>query len=67
MAELVVTRLLQSPLGAPAPEGEAGDIVAVTDGNGTVYLSPAEYDKATETELRYLIASSRMKRGGRKL
>ncbi|OLT14353.1 hypothetical protein BJF78_02665 [Pseudonocardia sp. CNS-139] len=53
---LQVTRLLQNPLGQPAPEGERGDIVRISDGSVTVYLTPAEYDLATEAELRYLLA-----------
>ncbi|MEJ3651449.1 hypothetical protein WEH80_00380 [Actinomycetes bacterium KLBMP 9759] len=56
MSGLVVARLLQSPLGEPAPDGERGDIVRVSDGVATIYLTPAEYDAATERDLRYLLA-----------
>jgi hypothetical protein len=56
--QLIVTRLLQNPLGAPAPDGAAGDIVAVSDGLSTVYLSPAEYEETTEADLRYRIAQA---------
>ena len=52
---LTVARLLQSPLGAEAPEGARGDMVRVSDGTRTVYLSPAEYEQATDAELRYLL------------
>ncbi|MFC4945261.1 hypothetical protein [Pseudonocardia sp. GCM10023141] len=58
MSTLTVTRLLQNPLGAPAPPGEDGDIVAVSNGVTTVYLTPAEYRAATEAELRYLLAQA---------
>lgn len=59
MAELRVERLLQNPLGAPAPEGERGDMVRVSDGERSVYLTPAEFDGCTEAELRYLLAGPR--------
>lgn len=51
-----VQRLLQNPMGAPAPPGARGDIVRVSDGRHTVYLTPAEFEKITEDELRYLLA-----------
>lgn len=62
MSELVVARLLQSPLGQLAPEGERGDIVRVGDGTATIYLTPAEFDAATERDLRYQLAQQRMAR-----
>lgn len=55
---LTVTRLLQNPLGQPAPEGAVGDIVAISDGSRTLYLTPAEYDAATEAELHYRLAQT---------
>jgi ribosomal protein L9 len=54
---LEVTRLLQNPLGDPAPEGERGDIVRVSDGSRTIYLTPREFDEATEQLLRYRLAA----------
>jgi ribosomal protein L9 len=54
---LEVTRLLQNPLGDPAPEGERGDIVRVSDGSRTIYLTPREFDEATERQLRYRLAA----------
>lgn len=51
---VTVARLLQSPRGAPAPEAAAGDMVRVSDSSSTVYLSPTEYDQATNADLRYL-------------
>jgi hypothetical protein len=54
---LTVTRLLQNPLGQPAPEGARGDIVRVSDGTRSVYLSPHEYEQATEQQLRYQLAA----------
>jgi hypothetical protein len=54
---LAVTRLLQNPLGQPAPEGARGDIVRVSDGTQTIYLSPLEYEQATEEQLRYRLAA----------
>ena len=56
MNTLEVQRLLQNPMGEPAPPGSRGDIVRVSDGTVTIYLTPAEYDRATERELRYLLA-----------
>jgi ribosomal protein L9 len=53
---LKVTRLLASPLGEIAPEGEPGDIVCVDDGRVKVYLSPEEYAEANEQHLRELLA-----------
>jgi hypothetical protein len=54
---LEVTRLLQNPLGHPAPDGEPGDIVRVSDGTRTIYLTPREFDEASEQQLRYRIAA----------
>jgi hypothetical protein len=54
---LEVTRLLQNPLGHPAPEGERGDIVRVSDGTRTIYLTPQEFDEATDHQLRYRLAA----------
>ena len=54
---LEVTRLLQNPLGQPAPEGARGDIVRVSDGTRTIYLTPREFDEATEQQLRYRLAA----------
>jgi hypothetical protein len=55
--DLEVTRLLQNPLGHPAPDGEQGDIVRVSDGTRTVYLTPKEFDEASERQLRYRLAA----------
>jgi len=41
---LTVTRLLQNPLGQPAPPGQPGDIVCVSDGSFKIYMTPAEYE-----------------------
>ena len=57
MGELEITRLLQNPLGHPAPEGARGDIVRVSDGTRTLYLTPREFDEATEQQLRYRLAA----------
>ena len=54
---LEVTRLLQNPLGDPAPEGERGDIVRVSDGMRTLYLTPQEFDEASDQQLRYRLAA----------
>jgi len=56
VAALEVTRLLQNPMGQPAPAGEPGDIVRVSDDRTSIYLTPAEFDAATEADLRYLLA-----------
>jgi hypothetical protein len=56
VADLVVTRLLQNPLGQPAPDGQPGDLVRLTDGSATIYLTPREYEQASEAELLYLLA-----------
>ena len=55
-AGLTVTRLLQNPLGQSAPLGEPGDLVCISDGTSKIYLMPAEYDAATEAELRWRLA-----------
>ena len=55
--DLAVTRLLQNPLGHPAPDGARGDIVRVSDGTSTIYLTPQEYEDATEPQLRYRLAA----------
>ncbi len=65
MTPLVVTRLLQNPLGEPAPAGHRGDLVRVTDGTATVYLTPLEFDAADEAHLRYLLARRAAERGDR--
>jgi ribosomal protein L9 len=54
---LEVTHLLQNPLGHPAPAGEPGDIVRVSDGTLTIYLTPREFDESTEQQLRYRLAA----------
>ena len=54
---LQVTRLLQNPLGQVAPEGAEGDIVRISDGTTTIYLTPREYARTTERELRRLLAA----------
>jgi hypothetical protein len=56
---LAVTRLLQNPLGGLAPEGARGDIVRVSDGTSKLYLTPDEYDRLSEAELRYRLAAQR--------
>jgi hypothetical protein len=56
MTELVVTRLLQNPLGQPALDGERGDIVRVSDDQVAVYFTPWEYEQATEDNLRWRLA-----------
>lgn len=59
---LTVVRLLQNPLGQPAPPGERGDLVRVSDGRARVYLLPGEYDRATPATLRWLLAQQRSPR-----
>jgi hypothetical protein len=59
--ELTVTRLLQNPLGQPAPPGEPGDLVCVSDGRSKIYLLPSEYAAATEVDLRRLLARQPLK------
>ena len=53
---LTVVRLLQNPLGQEAPAGERGDMVRVSDGRSRVYLLPGEFDRASATTLRWLLA-----------
>jgi len=59
---LQVTRLLQNPLGQVAPDGVKGDIVRVSDGDKTIYLTPAEHSAATEDELQQLLAAAPRRR-----
>jgi hypothetical protein len=56
MAGLVVTRLLQNPLGQVAPEGQRGDIVRVSDGVSKAYLDPEEFERLDEATLRVMLA-----------
>ena len=56
MEKLNVVRLLQNPLGEPAPEGARGDLVRVSDGQSRVYLMPWEFDAADEQTLRWMLA-----------
>ena len=63
---LQVTRLLQNPLGAPAPDGEPGDIVRVSDGTRTLYLTPHEFDEASEQQLRYRLAAEGVRAAARR-
>ncbi len=65
MTPLVVVRLLQNPLGQPAPAGHRGDIVRVSDGTVAVYLTPQEFEEADEAQLRYLLAQRAAERSGR--
>jgi hypothetical protein len=48
MAEFTVTRLLASPLGAVAEDGQRADLVRVSNGWATIYLDPAEYERSSE-------------------
>ena len=59
MAELNVVRLLQNPLGEPAPEGARGDLVRVSDGQSKVYLMPWEFEAADEQSLRWMLGRPR--------
>ncbi|WP_433292780.1 hypothetical protein ACQPZQ_05840 [Pseudonocardia sp. CA-142604] len=59
MSQIDVDRLLQNPMGERAPEGADGDIVRVTDGNSTIYLTPAKYEAVNEIYLRWLLAGGR--------
>lgn len=59
MEQLTVDRLLQNPLGSPAPPGHPGDMVRVSDGDRSVYLLPREYDAASVEHLRWLLAARR--------
>jgi plasmid stabilization system protein ParE len=51
-----VQRLLQNPMAPRRHPALGGDIVRVSDGRHTVYLPPAEFEKITDDELRYLLA-----------
>jgi hypothetical protein len=53
-----VTRLLQNPLGAVAPAGQRGDIVRVSNGWATIYLDPAEFERAIEGGLLRMLAEA---------
>jgi len=41
-----------------APDGARGDIVRVSDGRTTVYLTPAEFDVTGEPEIRAQLAAA---------
>ena len=53
---LSVVRLLQNPLGEQAPPGERGDLVRVSDGAARVYLLANEFESASPTTLRWMLA-----------
>lgn len=57
--DLSATRLLQNPLGQPAPDGQVGDLARISNGQQTIYLLPRDYDAATPAHLRWLLASTR--------
>lgn len=59
MAELVVARLLQSPLGQEAEPGQRGDMVRISDGRAKIYLTPDEFDEASDDDLRVLLVEAR--------
>ncbi|OZM81409.1 hypothetical protein [Pseudonocardia sp. MH-G8] len=63
-ARLTVTRLLQNPLGHPAPDGAPGDIVRVSDGTRSIYLTPQEFEDSSEQQLRYQLAADGWGRAG---
>ena len=56
MAELMVTCLLQNPLGQVAPAGHPGDIIRVSDGTAMIYLEPDEFDDLSEELLREMLS-----------
>lgn len=62
MSDLEATRLLLTPICHRAPTSSPGDVVRVTDGTTTIYLEPADYDTADETQLRALIRARAMAR-----
>lgn len=43
-------------MGAPAADGERGDIVMVSDGEAKVYLDPDEFDDLDETTVRTMLS-----------
>ena len=59
---LQVTRLLQNPLGQIAPDNDKGDIVRLSDGTKTIYLTPTEYAQATDADLHRLLGAAPRKR-----
>ena len=60
-----MTRLLLTPFSHPAPVNSPGDVVRVSDGACTVYLTPDEYEGASETHLRRLLAAKASEIGKR--
>jgi hypothetical protein len=62
VSQLTVRRLLQNPTGEPAPPGERGDIVRVSDGTRTIYMLPAEFEAASEEQVRFLLAKGELTR-----
>ena len=59
---LHVTRLLQNPLGQVAPDNATGDIMRVSDGTKTIYLTPTEYSQAADADLHRLLGAAPLKR-----
>jgi len=56
MAELTVVRLLQNPLGQPAPDGARGDLVQASDGQTERVPAAVGVDCADEQTLRWMLA-----------
>ena len=59
MDEITATRILQDPLGTPAPPGQPGDLIKVSDGRTSVYLEPRDYEQASPEHLRWLLAAKK--------
>jgi hypothetical protein len=58
MADFQVARLLQNPLGQPAPAGHRGDIVRVSNEWATIYLDPNEFERTSEAGLQRMLVQS---------
>lgn len=58
MPGIRAVRLLRNPLGQPAPDGQRGDIVRVSDEWATIYLDPNEFDRTSEAGLRRLLSQA---------
>jgi hypothetical protein len=61
--DLHITRLLLNPMGEPAPDGERGDMIRISDGTSTMYMDPADFEASDDRTIRYLLASQGGNRG----
>lgn len=58
MGGFKILRLVQNPLGQPAPPGQRGDIVRVSNEWSTIYLDPGEFERMSEAAIRRMLSEA---------